>query len=137
MPDHRVEGVGRAIDDQPRHTGDRSGEQRSDHRVGRVLGHRLDDGAGDLARVERVGVTADEVGQPATGGVNESASAASSVPAVMRPRCDDHNPYRLTTGGESTQTSAPTERAAYLTRAADALDAVQALPVQNDGFTRG
>jgi hypothetical protein len=32
-------------------------------------------------------------GKPATGFVNVTANAASSVPAVMKPRCDEHNPY--------------------------------------------
>ena len=52
VPDHRVEGVRRPVAEQPGQAGDRAPDQRGDHRVGGVLGDRLDGGAGQLRLVQ-------------------------------------------------------------------------------------
>ncbi|RAO27445.1 hypothetical protein ONO86_06122 [Micromonospora noduli] len=61
VPDHRVEGVRRAVAQQPGQTGDRAPEQRSDHRVGGVLRDRLDCGTGQLQLAQRRRVPPAEV----------------------------------------------------------------------------
>ena len=49
VADHRVQRVHRAVDQQAGHAGDRAPQQRGDHRVRGVLGHRLGAGAGHPA----------------------------------------------------------------------------------------
>jgi len=68
MTDHRVERVHRPVREQAGQPGDRAPQQRRDHRVGRVLRHRLDGRPRDLRRVEGVRAAADEMGELLTSG---------------------------------------------------------------------
>src|SRR5690606_31361144 len=60
MADHRVEGVDRAVSEDPGGAGDRGPAQRCDHRVDRVLGDRFDGRAHESWAVESFPVSPDE-----------------------------------------------------------------------------
>jgi hypothetical protein len=67
VADHRVQGVGHAVAEQPGDAEHRAPHERCDHRVGGVLRDRLDAGPADLAPVEDARVAADEVGESLSG----------------------------------------------------------------------
>ena len=62
VADHRIEGVGRAVSQEPGDTGDRTPEERRNDGVRGVLGNGFDGGPGDLIRIQFGGIASDQVG---------------------------------------------------------------------------
>ncbi len=68
MPEHSVQSIHRPEGERALETEQEVPHQRSDHRIGRVLSHRLDNRPGYLRSVEFAGVPSGKVAKGGSGG---------------------------------------------------------------------
>jgi len=97
VPDHRVEGVHRPVAEHPRHPGHRGPEQRRDHGVRGVLGHRLDRGPGQVGGLEPGRIAGAQMRQPLPGG---SQVAGLQCPGHRRSLPDQAGTSERDPGGQ-------------------------------------